>query len=197
MLIALAAVLSYFIGTFPSADLASRLAFGGARSVRAEGSGNPGALNAASVLGKRWGAIVLLADFLKGVAAARLGHALGGDGAMAVASVAVVLGHCAPVWSGFRGGKGIATTGGVLLATFPLGVPIVVAALAGVVVLTKSTRLAAYGSGIALVAASALWAVQRYDDAWGIPGSDALFAMAIALTAIVVVRFRSSIFTQD
>ena len=91
MLIALAAVLSYFIGTFPSADLASRLAFGGARSVRAEGSGNPGALNAASVLGKRWGAIVLLADFLKGVAAARLGHALGGDGAMAVASVAVVL----------------------------------------------------------------------------------------------------------
>ena len=185
-------LLCYLIGTLPSADIASRLASGGARNVRAEGSGNPGALNAASVLGKKWGVLVLLADFSKGLLAARLGHALGGDVGMAIAAVAVVLGHCAPVWSRFHGGKGIATTGGVLIAAFPLGSPIIIGALAVTVFTTKSTQKAAYAAGVALVAMSAFWSVQHYGDAWGIRGSASLFVMAIAVTAIVITRFAST-----
>ena len=83
---ALAAVVTlgaYLIGTISFADLASRRAHGGTRNVRTAGSGNPGALNTASVLGKKWGLVVLLADFGKGVVAARLGHAIAGDTGMA------------------------------------------------------------------------------------------------------------------
>ncbi len=189
---ALAAVVTlgaYLIGTISFADLASRLAHGGTRNVRTAGSGNPGALNTASVLGKKWGLVVLLADFGKGVVAARLGHAIAGDTGMALAAVAVVLGHCAPIWSRFAGGKGIATTGGALVAMFPLGAPFVVASLAAAMVVTRSTSRAAYGSVAVLVVTATVWAIGRYSDAWGIPGSGILLAASIAIAAAVAIRF--------
>ncbi|HXH59081.1 glycerol-3-phosphate acyltransferase, partial [Iamia sp.] len=73
-----AATVGYLAGTLPSADIASRLA-GRRTEVRASGSGNPGAANAAAVLGNRWGLAVLGADMGKGVAAGLVGRALAGD----------------------------------------------------------------------------------------------------------------------
>ena len=65
----LAAATGYLAGSIPSADIATRLARTNVDDLRATGSGNPGALNAAAVLGRRWGAAVLGADMAKGAAA--------------------------------------------------------------------------------------------------------------------------------
>ncbi len=129
-----AGVVGYAAGTFPSADVASRLA-GPARDVRGEGSGNPGALNAAAVLGPRWGVAVLIADLAKGAAAGALGRALAGDTGAYLAATAAIAGHIAPVWNGFRGGKGVATSAGACLAVFPAYFPID----AGVAALSAAT----------------------------------------------------------
>ncbi len=84
--VAAAAAVGYLAGTFPSADLATRAAARGA-DLRAQGSGNPGALNAAAVLGRRWGLAVLGADMAKGALAGVAGRAIGGDaGAYAAAT---------------------------------------------------------------------------------------------------------------
>jgi len=115
----LALLLAYAVGCVSFATLVSR-----ARGVdiRQHGSGNPGATNVGRVLGKRWGALVLLLDVAKGLLPALLMRApaaqLGLDGLPAAVvdsegrtliMAAAVLGHIAPVTQGFRGGKGVAT----------------------------------------------------------------------------------------
>jgi glycerol-3-phosphate acyltransferase PlsY len=161
-------IVGYLLGTFPSADIASRLA--GGPDLRIAGSGNPGATNAKDVLGRRWGAAVLVADVAKTAVAALLG----GD----VAATASVVGHCFPVWSGFRGGKGVACAGGQLLVTFP-------AWLAPSVAIAFATRRlgaarVAYVLMVAWVLAAWVW-------------RDVATAIATAVSASVVVyRFASS-----
>ena len=104
-----AAVAGYLAGTVPSADLAARMATGGDVDLRAAGSGNPGAANAMQVLGPCWGYGVLAADVAKGAAAAVVGRRLAGTTGAHVGATAAVVGHCWPAWTGFRGGKGVAT----------------------------------------------------------------------------------------
>ena len=81
----LGALIGYVIGMFPSADLVARLASRGpdqaAIDLRAAGSGNPGGLNAARVLGRKWGLLVIVMDAAKGALAGILGLALGDAGA--------------------------------------------------------------------------------------------------------------------
>ena len=135
-----AAVVGYLFGSLPSADVAGRLASPAQpRDLRDEGSGNPGALNAAQVLGWRWGLGVLAADIAKGAAAAQFGRAVGGDEGAYAAATAAIAGHVAPVWSKFRGGKGIATSAGACLAVFPAYFPVDVG-VAAVTAVASSTR---------------------------------------------------------
>ena len=128
--------------------------------LRKEGSGNIGATNALRVLGKKLGYVVLAADMLKGwlaVMAGFLGARLLGVGsdqmvinAGVVAAVAAVLGHSFPVWLGFQGGKGIATSAGIMLALFP---PLVFFSSLGVwLLLFFTTRYVSVGSLGAAVA---------------------------------------------
>ena len=114
-----AAALGYLAGTIPSADVATRLAIGGDTDLRRTGSGNPGAVNAMAVLGRGWGYGVMAADVGKGALAAGAGRLVGGGDGAHVAGTAAVVGHCFPVWNGFRGGKGVAASAGQCLATFP------------------------------------------------------------------------------
>ena len=180
---------AYLLGTFPSADIAARVATQGKIDIRRHGSGNPGALNATNVLGRKWGVFVLLLDLEKGIVATRLGHLIAGDTGMCIAGVAVALGHIAPVWSAFRGGKGIATVGGALFAAFPIGVLITLVVLAGVVLPTRSTRTAALAAAVALVVAAALWMEMEWPSAWGLPGGWKLLLFASLSAALVSVRF--------
>ena len=117
--LAAAAVGGYLAGTLPSADIAARLATGGATDLREAGSGNPGAANAIGVLGAKWGYGVMAADIAKGAVACGVGRRVAGPTGAHVGGTAAVVGHCYPVWNGFRGGKGVAPSVGQCVATFP------------------------------------------------------------------------------
>lgn len=120
--------LAYLIGSFPTADLAARIAARRASrdrpvNLRETGTKNPGALNAAKVLGAKWGLAVLAGDVLKGAIACAAGRRIGGGDGAYVAGIGSVWGHCLPLWSGFRGGKGVATSAGTSIVCFPAYMP--------------------------------------------------------------------------
>ena len=119
-----ASALGYLLGTVPSADIASRLVTGGRIDLRSSGSRNPGGVNARRVLGHTAGRAVIVADVAKGFAACACGRTAAGDVGAHVAGVAAVLGHCYPLWNGFRGGKGVATSLGQCLYTLPAYAPV-------------------------------------------------------------------------
>jgi len=121
----LALILSYLAGSIPSAVWAGRVFHG--IDIREHGSGNAGATNTIRVLGWKTGVPVLIFDLAKGWLAASLPVFLNaapeGSQQMTVlkiaCGVAAIIGHVFPVFAGFRGGKGVATTFGVLLALDP------------------------------------------------------------------------------
>jgi len=106
---------AWALGTFPSAVLVAR-AHG--HDVTREGSGNPGASNVARLVGWRAGALVLVIDFAKGAIAAGVGYAVGGRAGAFALGVAAIVGHTFPLYR--KGGKGVATAGGVLVVLYPL-----------------------------------------------------------------------------
>jgi glycerol-3-phosphate acyltransferase PlsY len=184
-----AAVLGYLLGSLPSADLASRVATRSGVDLRAAGSGNPGATNAAKLLGARWGAAVLVLDIGKGVAAGFVGRALGGDVGAYVAATVVIAGHIVPPWSRFRGGKGVATSAGACLAVFPLYFPIYIALAAVVALVSKRSELAAQVSGGAWIAAAIVWTAWSLPNGWGPEPGPGLVAFVIAATVMILAKF--------
>ena len=120
--LALAAVLvgGYLLGSIPFGVLATR--WGGAGDVRRIGSGNIGATNVLRTGRKDLAALTLVGDAGKGVVAVVVARALWGETAGALAGGAALLGHLFPVWLGFKGGKGVATAVGIMLAAaWPAG----------------------------------------------------------------------------
>lgn len=184
-----AAVLGYLLGSLPSADLASRVATRGGVDLRVAGSGNPGATNAAKVLGARWGAAVLVVDVAKGVAAGFAGHALGGDAGAYLAATLVIAGHILPPWSGFRGGKGAATAAGACLAVFPAYFPIFIALAAVVAAATRRSELAVQVSGGAWITAAIVWTAADLPNAWGPEPGLGLVAFAVVASVMIVGKF--------
>ncbi|HCO47144.1 MAG TPA: glycerol-3-phosphate acyltransferase, partial [Erythrobacter sp.] len=115
-----AALLGYLIGSIPFGLLLTKAA--GMGDVRQIGSGNIGATNVLRTGNKGLAAGTLVLDLLKGFAPVALAGHLWGEVAMAFAAGAAVLGHCFPVWLGFKGGKGVATNAGVAFGlAWPLG----------------------------------------------------------------------------
>jgi glycerol-3-phosphate acyltransferase PlsY len=120
MTLALAAVLGYLLGSIPFGVLIARaLGLGDLRSI---GSGNIGATNVLRTGNKAAAAATLVLDAAKGAVAVLAARALAGETAATVAGFAAFLGHCFPVWLGFRGGKGVATFLGLTIAlAWPAG----------------------------------------------------------------------------
>jgi glycerol-3-phosphate acyltransferase PlsY len=120
-----AIIVSYFLGTIPSALIVAKR---GGVDVTAEGSGNPGTSNVVRLLGWKYGLVVFVADVLKGSASVGIAYYLThtyGDNLnvsyLAYAcAYAAVLGHTFPVTRGFRGGKGVATGGGTMFVLYPV-----------------------------------------------------------------------------
>ena len=108
------AVLAYLLGSVPFGLIVTRLA--GLGDVRKIGSGSIGATNVLRTGNKSLAALTLLLDAAKGAAAVFLADAYGGETYQIVAGLAAIVGHMFPVWLGFRGGKGIATGLGIVLA---------------------------------------------------------------------------------
>jgi glycerol-3-phosphate acyltransferase PlsY len=115
---------AYLIGTFPSAALVARA---NGLDIRSVGSGNPGASNVTRMLGWRKGLWVFVLDAAKGALAAGIGLLADGRPAGYWLGAAAVIGHVFPVWQRFRGGKGVATGGGVFAVLSPLVFAILVA----------------------------------------------------------------------
>src|SRR5580693_10479994 len=111
---------AYLLGSMPFGLLLGKLF--GAADVRKAGSGNIGATNVARVAGPLAGILTLLLDAAKGALAVLLAARLTNDSAvwMMIAGLCALVGHCFPIWLGFRGGKGVATAAGVFLVLSPL-----------------------------------------------------------------------------
>jgi acyl phosphate:glycerol-3-phosphate acyltransferase len=141
-----AAVIGYLLGAIPSGLLLTRLA--GYGDIRQIGSGNIGATNVLRTGNKGAAALTLLLDLAKGWVAVVIGGSWGAEPALAAAGC-VIIGHMFPVWLGFRGGKGVATALGVLIAlAWPL-------ALGAALIWLATAVLLRYSSLAALVAAVA------------------------------------------
>ena len=184
---------AYALGTIPSADLAARLAgrrrAGGAVDLRAAGSGNPGAANAAQVLGSGWGVAVLVGDIAKAVLAGLLGWvAVGGDGACWGGTAAVV-GHCLPVWNRFRGGKGVACSAGQCLVSFPAYFPIDVFVAYATAKWKRQAFTATIVASACWVLAAVLWWRAGWPNLWGPNPTAALPASASVSSAIILSKF--------
>lgn len=193
-----AAVAGYLLGTVPSADVAARLARSGG-DLRTEGTGNPGGANALIVLGKAWGYGVMGTDIAKGAAACGVGRRLGGSAGAHLAGTAAVVGHCFPVWNGFRGGKGVAASVGQCVATFPVYVPFDL----GLAWLTATpkwgrtvgarTLVATVVASTAWVGAAALWWRRGWPNGWAPRATAGLPVAAAASSAVILSRFASAV----
>ena len=114
-----ALIVSYFLGTIPSALIVSKR---GGIDVTAAGSGNPGTSNVVRLLGWKYGLVVFVADVLKGSLAVGIGGWVAGERVSFFAyacGYAAVIGHTFPVTRKFQGGKGVATGGGAMYVLYP------------------------------------------------------------------------------
>jgi glycerol-3-phosphate acyltransferase PlsY len=179
MTLLLALALGYLLGSVPWGLLLTKAA--GLGDIRSIGSGNIGATNVLRTGNKPLAAATLALDIAKGALALWLAASLWGEQAGLAAGFGAMLGHAFPVWLGFRGGKGVATGGGVLLAAawwLALGAAAVWLA---VVALTRISSAAAMA---ACVAAPVLALVAGRPDL-------ALFSGGVA--ALVVIRHHGNI----
>ncbi len=118
MLYIIGIIVSYLLGSIPMGLLLTKLA--GKGDLRRVGSGNIGATNVMRVGGLRMAGLVWLLDMAKAIAAVFIGKYIGGDAFGAWCGFAAIVGHCYPVWLKFKGGKGISSLFGVLLAVSPM-----------------------------------------------------------------------------
>ena len=178
-LLLLWAALGYLLGSVPFGLLLTRaLGLGDVRSI---GSGNIGATNVLRTGSKGAALGTLLLDGGKGALAVLLARAMAGEDAAMLAGFTAFLGHCFPVWLGFKGGKGVATFLGTLLAVaWPLGL---------LACATWAATFAALriSSASALVAAvlSPLWAV--------LLGRPDAALLCLGLAALILIRHRANI----
>ena len=189
-----ATVAGYALGTIPFADLAARRESDGRIDLREWGSGNPGAMNVLLTFGPTTGIAVAVADAGKGVLACFAGRALAGDAGAHVAGVAAVVGHCYPPRSR-RGGKGIATSAGQLVATFPAFAPLeaVVGVTTGAVVRPGRPGRRALATTVvastAWIGGSLVWWRKRLPNLWGVEPTGALPLASAASSAVIMSRF--------
>lgn len=153
ILLLLCAVMGYLLGSIASGMILARVMnLGDLRSI---GSGNIGATNVLRTGNKLAAALTLLFDGAKGAVAVLIARQIGGEDAAQIAGLAAFIGHCYPVWLGFKGGKGVATFLGLWLAlAWPVG-------LACCVVWLLTALITRISSLSALVAAASalIWAI--------------------------------------
>lgn len=183
------AAAGYLIGTAPCADTAARLATGGLTDLRLAGTGNPGAVNAMALLGKPWGWGILVADATKGGLACAAGRRLAGPTGAHVAGTAAVVGHCFPVWNGFRGGKGVAVSLGQCTATFPAYLPVDLAVAWAVGRWKGRTFPGTAAASTTWVLAGLLWWRKGWPNGWGPAPSAALPVSAAVSSAVILYKF--------
>jgi acyl phosphate:glycerol-3-phosphate acyltransferase len=165
---------AYLLGTFPSALFVGR--WQGVDPTRV-GSGNPGATNVLRTVGRRAAAFTLIGDLGKGALAAGAGWGLGGRSLGIACGVAAVAGHVLPISRRFRGGRGVATAGGMVIVLFPLSAAVAAGGFAIALALTRIAAVASLIATVLVVGTAAVLAAPRAE----------LVGLGIC-AAIIVVR---------
>jgi glycerol-3-phosphate acyltransferase PlsY len=178
----------YLLGSIPTGYLMGR-----ARGidVRQHGSGNIGATNVGRVLGRNWGLAAFACDFTKGFLALFLLHLFvfprdmtwNVELLLVACGIAAVLGHNYTPWLGFKGGKGVATSAGVLGALLPVSLVIVFSLWAIVVLITRYVSLGSVLAALALPVVTVL----LYRGEW------VYFGLSMLICVLVVGRHHSNI----
>jgi len=177
--LALWAVLGYLLGAIPFGLVLARLMRLG--DLRQIGSGNIGATNVLRTGSKKAAALTLLLDGAKGAVAVLLARWFAAEDAAQLAGLAAFVGHCFPVWLGFRGGKGVATFLGILLAlAWPVGLACC-ATWAFTALLSRISSL----SALFAAGSSSLWMV--------LAGENAMIVLGAILTLLVFWRHSANI----
>ena len=183
LLIIGAVIVSYFLGTFPSALIVAKR---GGVDVTAAGSGNPGTSNVVRLLGWKYGLVVFLADVLKGSASVAIAwfvmntqpDALRVSYLAYVCGYAAVIGHTFPITRKFVGGKGVATGGGVMYVLYPVMSLILCTSW---FVLRKTTGKSSVASLVITIAVPVYVAIWRNDNKWEL-------AAALGLVGLIIIR---------
>lgn len=183
--------LAYLLGSIPTGYMVGKRVK--KIDIRQHGSGNVGATNVFRVMGKKWGAIVLICDILKGTAATaiiatapdafvNLSHPL----KQLLFGGAAICGHTFSPWLKFKGGKGVATAAGALLGIFPL------AAVSAILVWTVSFLISRYVSISSILAAVCfpvlLLIFDRHVESFGL-----IFSVSLILAGLIVYNHRANI----
>lgn len=172
----------YLIGAIPTGVILTRLA--GVGDIRQSGSGNIGASNVYRVAGRRLGTLTLVGDALKGLLPLLIVMRTREltDTQLAMVALTLFLGHCYPVYLGFKGGKGVATGLGIYLVLSPLAVLGALAVFAGVLWKWRYISLAS-------ITAALLLPFLLYLQTKSIP----IFLATLLISALVVVRHRANV----
>lgn len=174
-------IAAYLAGSLSAAIISCRLM--GLPDPRTQGSRNPGATNVLRVGGKKAAAITLLGDALKGVLPVLMAQLLSAPPLiLALVALAAFLGHLYPVFFGFRGGKGVATAGGVLIA---LAWPVGLAVLATWLVMAKLFNI----SSLAAIVAATLAPLYM----WLLAPQPEFIAVSALISVMLLWRHRSNI----
>ena len=190
---AIVALLAYLLGSIPAGYIAGRIA---GVDVRKVGSGNIGATNVTRVLGKRFGYPVFIVDFAKGLAAVVVGVMIAKaaqstpqfvDLCGAIAAVSSVIGHSYPIWLGFKGGKGVATSLGSLFGLNWIAAAVACVVWISVFQLTRYVSLSSIAAALALPVTIATMLFLKQLQ------TPILLYFAVLLAAIIVLRHRSNL----
>jgi acyl phosphate:glycerol-3-phosphate acyltransferase len=177
--IILVLLLAYLLGSIPSGLIIGKVFY--KTDIREHGSGNLGGTNTFRTLGVKAGIAVTLADILKGTLAASLPVIFGLDINPLLPGVFAVIGHTYPIFAGFRGGKAVATSGGVLLFCSPLMFLVVFLVFFASLYMTKYVSLSSMLAGICAVIYAA------------IDGDIPLLIAVTLLASFVIYRHRANI----
>lgn len=183
MTILLPILLAYLLGSIPSALWVGKLFYN--TDIRTKGSGNLGATNTFRTLGKKAGIVVTLLDILKGTAATLIPFYIATDIHPLVFGVIAVIGHIYPVFAKFKGGKAVATSGGILLG---YQWPLFIMAVAVLLIALKITKMVSLSSIILAVV------FIIYITIYAIFTKDYLFMGVIYILALFIIfRHRANI----
>ena len=176
----LVGLLSYLIGSIPFSYLIPKWI--GKIDIRLHGSGNTGTTNVVRTLGMKVGVLAFIGDFLKGLIPTLIGLIWLGEIGGITGALLSVIGHCYPVWLNFKGGKGVATSAGVMLVLLPDLFVMLLLVQFAVIFLTRYMSLASIISACLLPVLSFVFSK-----------SMPLLYFSIALGLFVIYRHRSNL----
>ena len=210
LVVALIVVVSYLLGTIPTGLLISKSQ---GIDIREHGSKNIGATNVWRTMGKKWGLLAFLGDTFKGWLAVTIGVALAAhfgatiqlphghteikhlppDYAGIAAALGCIMGHNFPIWLGFKGGKGVATSLGVIIGMMPLASIIIFAVWGIVLKLSRYVSLASIVAALSLPIAIVALRFFGPAQGWASVHGDGYFYFGVAAAIMVFKRHTANI----